>query len=77
VVSLRCSSIHHLAALLLARTPVAQPPLGRSSPFYGAVGQKKKEKRKKRKEIKKGKKESKKRETAAQSKWETGIDSSR
>jgi hypothetical protein len=48
--------------------------------FPGAVGQKKeKEKRKKEKEGKQSKerkKDSKKRETAAQSKWETGTDSS-
>jgi hypothetical protein len=58
--------IHHTAA---SRSP---PSL-----FPGAAGQKKKRKKEKEgKQSKKGKKESKKRETAAQSKWVTGTDSS-
>jgi hypothetical protein len=74
------SSLFHLT---LAVTPtVTPPPLGSPSLSRGAVGQKKeREKKKKRKAIQKRNKKRerirKKRETAAQSKWETGIDSSR
>jgi hypothetical protein len=74
------SSLFHLT---LAVTPtVTPPPLGSPSLSRGAVGQKKRERKKeKRKAIqKKGTKKErirKKRETAAQSKWETGTDSSR
>jgi hypothetical protein len=73
------SSLFHLT---LAVTPtVTPPPLGSPSLSQGAVGQKKRKKKKKRESNpKKGTKKErirKKRETAAQSKWETGTDSSR
>jgi hypothetical protein len=61
------------------RAHIRRAAASRSPPslFPGAVGQKRKEKKRK-KEIsqKKEKKNPKKRETAAQSKWVTGTDSS-
>jgi hypothetical protein len=73
------SSLFHLT---LAVTPtVTPPPLGFPSLSRGAVGQKKEKKKKKesnpKKGTKKGERIRKKRETAAQSKWETGTASSR
>jgi flagellar biosynthesis component FlhA len=44
--------------------------------FCGAIGQKKERKKKKESSQKRKQKESKERETTAQSKWETGTDSS-
>jgi hypothetical protein len=72
------SSLFHLT---LAVTPtITPPPLGSPSLSRGAVGQKKEKKKgKKESNPKKGTKQErirKKRETAAQSKWETGTDSS-
>jgi hypothetical protein len=57
------------------RAAASQSP---PSLFLGAVGQKKREKREKEKEGKQSKKEKKiqKKRAAAQSKWETGTDSS-
>jgi hypothetical protein len=73
------SSLFHLT---LAVTPtVTPPPLGSPSLSRGAVGKKNRGKKEKGKQSKKRNKKRerirKKRETAAQSKWETGTDSSR